>query len=269
MQSHSHSSETPYVEFQWRADVLVTVLLMFAAGICLLISREIFNMLAGEGLSWLLASDRTRDIFRRASNLQLYMAMTIVAASIVGICGAIGVLKYAQGTTPSLQSLLFRPIRPQPGSLTVDWRLCLLFLGGATTLRIVLGLRNLYDPVQEALKSFDGPSVFVWICGAVMAAPLVEEILFRGLVLNAWDTALKKSRRPWLQQHHQGIALAVSAVLFAVCHGNLALIPLHIMAGLILGYIYQTSGRLSSAVLMHMLMNLAASFPALLEHWKK
>jgi membrane protease YdiL (CAAX protease family) len=80
---------------------------------------------------------------------------------------------------------------------------------------------------------------------AVVVAPLVEEVLFRGLLQTVIRSYL---RRPWL-------SIFVTSVLFASIHQNPEHWPALFMLALGLGYAYEKSGSLWQPIFMHALFN--------------
>lgn len=72
-------------------------------------------------------------------------------------------------------------------------------------------------------------------------APFVEEVVFRGAVLRALLHAMSK---PWA-------AVMVSAVLFAVAHGNIIQAPHAFLIGLLLGWMYLRTGSILPGVMLH------------------
>jgi membrane protease YdiL (CAAX protease family) len=95
------------------------------------------------------------------------------------------------------------------------------------------------------------PKLLLWLTVGV-AAPILEEWLFRGFVLPSLQKALPRVA-----------ALFLSALLFAIAHLNLAdLIPLTLL-GMVLGFIYLRSGNLLAPIALHSLWN-SGSFLTLL-----
>lgn len=80
-----------------------------------------------------------------------------------------------------------------------------------------------------------------------LLAPLVEEMVFRGAILRA----LLKGGRHWP-------AIAVSAVLFAVVHGNPAQMPHAFLVGLLLGWMYYRTDSIVPGVAYHWVNNSVA-----------
>ena len=86
------------------------------------------------------------------------------------------------------------------------------------------------------------------VVNAVVAAPILEEYLMRGVVMNSIE---RSSGKVWA-------GILVSAVLFGLIH----FIPQQMLAataaGVILGAIYAATRSLTTVVLVHMLVNGAA-----------
>ncbi len=81
-----------------------------------------------------------------------------------------------------------------------------------------------------------------------LMAPLAEELVFRGAVLRS---LLRWSTRPWL-------AIAVSAVLFAIMHMNPAQMPHAFLAGILLGWLYYRTDSIVPGVVYHWVNNTVA-----------
>lgn len=107
---------------------------------------------------------------------------------------------------------------------------------------------------QSELFSRYAPSPLWEILAVIVLAPLAEEILFRGLILNR----LKKSVS-------YNAAIVLSALAFAIFHGNLYQGIYTFVFGLAVGYIVHRFSSLWYGVLMHFalnLMNILISLPS-------
>ncbi len=133
---------------------------------------------------------------------------------------------------------------------TVLWGLILM---GATAVAIepILNLfpAEWYAPVGERIVNGG------WaMLAALVVAPIVEEILFRGL-LQRW---LVKKWGPW-------IGILVASAVFGLVHR----IPQQMVAGFcmgaILGWTYWRTGSLLSAMLLHAINNALSVFLTLFE----
>ncbi|MDP6045186.1 MAG: CPBP family intramembrane metalloprotease, partial [Phycisphaerae bacterium] len=81
---------------------------------------------------------------------------------------------------------------------------------------------------------------------AVVAAPIGEELFFRGLMQSMFRRYLA---RPWL-------AVICTSVLFAAVHyGVLQSLPALFALAMALGYSYERTGRLYPPIMIHMLFN--------------
>lgn len=81
-----------------------------------------------------------------------------------------------------------------------------------------------------------------------LLAPLAEEMVFRGAIL--------RSLLQWNKHHWLGIA--ISAVLFAIVHGNPAQMPHALLAGLLLGWMFYRTGSIVPGVVFHWVNNTIA-----------
>lgn len=103
---------------------------------------------------------------------------------------------------------------------------------------VLLGIKGL-PPVWKAMTVF----------GAVILAPLAEEVFFRGLL------------QSMVRRYTVGAwpAIIISSVIFAVMHLGTpqAIVPLFALA-VVLGYSYEYTGRLYRPILIHALFNAVA-----------
>ena len=81
-----------------------------------------------------------------------------------------------------------------------------------------------------------------------LLAPFGEELVFRGAVLRS---LLQWCSKPW-------VAIAISALLFAVAHMNPAQLPHAFLIGLLLGWMYYRTGSILPGMAYHWVNNSAA-----------
>ncbi len=89
---------------------------------------------------------------------------------------------------------------------------------------------------------------FSGIAGALNACifgPIMEEICFRGLIL---DGLLKTRCRPWL-------AILISALLFALLHGFGANFVTAMLFGILVGWLYWRTGSIIPGIIIHITNN--------------
>jgi len=87
------------------------------------------------------------------------------------------------------------------------------------------------------------------ITATCLLAPILEEMLFRGVILRAF-----------LVQYPRGTAIASSALIFGVAHLNLYQFVTAFLMGLIAGWLYERSRSLVPCIALHGLYNTSAVF---------
>ncbi|MBW7988950.1 MAG: CPBP family intramembrane metalloprotease [Planctomycetes bacterium] len=101
---------------------------------------------------------------------------------------------------------------------------------------------------------------------AVIIAPLLEEMLFRGLFqtairsyIEALSSALVRQNTPekkrTLNRHGAWAAIVISSVLFTTTHANAGHWPALFVLGVCLGYSYEKSGSLFRPIFIHSIFN--------------
>jgi uncharacterized protein len=95
-----------------------------------------------------------------------------------------------------------------------------------------------------ALEGKDNGALFLFFVTAAIAAPIFEEILFRGFLL----PSLTRYMPVWG-------AITLSSFIFALAHLSLSeVLPLMVL-GMVLGFVYSRSRNLLSSMLLHSLWN--------------
>lgn len=79
--------------------------------------------------------------------------------------------------------------------------------------------------------------------------PLAEEMVFRGAILRKL-LGLTSNRYHW-------VAIAISAILFAIAHGNMAQMLHVVPMGLLLGWLYYRTGSIVPSLMLHCVNNSA------------
>jgi uncharacterized protein len=108
---------------------------------------------------------------------------------------------------------------------------------------------GMQDEMMKLLASIPRTSVNILIgfLGIAVLAPVVEELLFRGLLQNA----LAHKMPIWA-------AITLSAFLFSLVHLQPYAIPALMSLGMAFGYLYHRTGSLRTNILLHMANNSAA-----------
>ena len=123
----------------------------------------------------------------------------------------------------------------------IAWVVSTLLIGIAAVVLQQLGVEPEPQAAERAIELLNPVLVVLAI---VVAAPIAEEIFFRGVVFNAW-----------LREGGRRLAFIGSAVLFAVIHVSLvSLLPIFVL-GLMLAWIYDRTGTLVAPIAMHATVN--------------
>ena len=104
---------------------------------------------------------------------------------------------------------------------------------------------NSYDESMELFLT--GDPLFM-AAATVIAAPIVEEVVFRGLVYTRLCRGMKR-----------GLAALLSAVIFGLVHGTLLHLVYTVPMGLLLCLFYDKYRSLWAPIVLHMSFNLAGS----------
>lgn len=94
-------------------------------------------------------------------------------------------------------------------------------------------------------------SIFLTFILIVIIVPILEEILFRGIILRL------------IFRNHLFIGIIVSSVLFALYHPSSNIIDYtpYFLSGLIFGFVYLKTKKFQNAIAIHCLNNLIGTIP--------
>lgn len=124
----------------------------------------------------------------------------------------------------------------------------LILLGIGLQLLVSFGMallpQEMLADYSESVSQVLGTVGIVTIFAQVIAAPLTEEIIFRGLIFSR----LKKAMPLW-------VAAAVSAALFGLMHGQILWTAYAFLLGLLFAAIVIKTGSVTAAVVLHMTFN--------------
>ncbi len=182
---------------------------------------------------------------KEPSPLVVLILTLVLEAVLVSVVVSFTVVKYHCGVRP----LGLAPPKVAPVILWAAAGLgaALLFSYVYFVVVEALGLDRLADTPTPSFFNEKGP---VWLGGALVAtvmAPLAEELFFRGFV---FPGLLRRIGLLW--------GAVVSAVLFALPHGDVAtLIPIFLL-GVLLAWVYYRTGSLWTSILVHCGFNLFA-----------
>ena len=108
-----------------------------------------------------------------------------------------------------------------------------------------------FAPLDEATKEMflqmmqeDGIGMFL---SMVIAAPILEELLFRGIILDGL-----------LKQHSPALAIFISTMLFGIVHLNPQQFIAALFLGGFMGWVYYRTGSFLACMIIHCAANLSA-----------
>lgn len=101
------------------------------------------------------------------------------------------------------------------------------------------------NPLYSVMNSLSPWSVLFF---TVICAPVMEELVFRKLLV---ERAVR---------YGQGVAVAVSGLMFGLFHGNLNQFAYATVIGAFLAYLYVKTGKLKITIALHMLFNFSGGF---------
>ena len=105
------------------------------------------------------------------------------------------------------------------------------------------------NPVSDVIQTMNP---VVMIAATVIVAPVMEELLFRKLLIDR------------LIPFGQPMAVVISGVCFGLYHGNLFQFFYACMLGMIFAYLYSSTGKMRYNVVLHMIINLTGGVIPLL-----
>lgn len=158
-------------------------------------------------------------------------------------------------SSPSIVCPYFSDRRGQPREMR-EKKLLRLLLVCAAAVCLSVSLNNLIlmtdlkeqsETYQKVNASFFSSTVWVELFGTSVVTPILEEMLYRGLVYNR----LKRSGRT-------GMAIVISGFIFGLIHFNLVQFLYAGLIGIFLAVVYETEGTLLVPVLAHAAANAVA-----------
>ncbi len=147
-------------------------------------------------------------------------------------------------------------IGPSKRDLPSTLGIGLLLVGGVTLFNYVYATYvipgvELQDDLKALLKALStGPlNIALKYLAVAVMAPLLEELLFRGYLQNAFMEKMKP-----------GYAIALASLIFAAVHFQPLAAPALFVMGAAFGYLYYLTGSLKTNIALHALNNAAALY---------
>lgn len=119
----------------------------------------------------------------------------------------------------------------------------------------LLGIEMDDDMTDILIGVMSGPIGFISVG---LIAPIAEEFVFRGAILRRCLAYF--SEKPDGESHNgQWVAIAISALLFALVHGNMAQGLHAFVIGLLLGWLYYSTKSVVLGIVLHLVNNSIAA----------
>lgn len=122
------------------------------------------------------------------------------------------------------------------------------FALGTNNIVLFSNLAAYSELYQETAEVFYANDFIVQIVCLGVISPIVEELIFRGLIYNRIKLGLKGSVP----------AMIISSFMFGFYHGNIVQTIYGCLSGLLLAYVYEKFGSIKAPILAHIVMNLVA-----------
>lgn len=205
----------------------------------------------------ILASAETLEeaerMFNELWNARSMMLMILIDLLVLAAVAVIFVLRRNAPLSARQNRGLKNPVSPG--------RLALIFGMGITlnyAITIPLGWliqllpQSAADAYAETQQVYDA-NLFVYIISGVILAPIVEELIFRGLI----STRLSRAMPAW-------VAVLISAAGFGALHGTLIQGLYAGLLGILLGMVFFREDSLLASIVLHFGFNLASLLPYIL-----
>ncbi len=233
---HSNDSNEPREKGPWG----FWATLLFGAGILLI------TFLFTISLTAFYTADFTADGAKRepATYFDGTVLTLSIFVSVPVILGCIGLCIYFRKGPPIRQYIGFNSV--DIGTVLRWTGLILLFLAAAELLSQAMGRQLLPDFVLETYKT--AVSSALLLAAVVIAAPLAEEILFRGFILAGFRSDTLSD----------GAAVSLSALLWAANHFQYDLFEMILvfLQGVIMGFAKIKTESVYTPLAMHASVNL-------------
>ena len=238
--AHGNGSGRDPWEVPW---TLRDLFLSFLAAAVLILAAALLAGLVGGALSVVFDLEWQDDAANHMSSAQLAVVGSLVYGSLFLSAWFFAVKR----RRASLRSAGFRPVSARVLVATIPLTIGTMILTGT----VVALTSHFLGDVPDARERVFGDATLVstgdllWLLLLIgLAAPIVEEFFFRGLLFSYLRS-----------KGNVRVAAGGSALVFAVSHGVLLLIPSLFVFGFILARLTERHGSLYPAIAMHMLNN--------------
>ncbi len=118
---------------------------------------------------------------------------------------------------------------------------------GLNNLLTLTQLAQISESYQEVAEAFYSPSLMIQILGLGILAPILEELLFRGVIYTRLKVFTSQMK-----------AALLSALLFGVFHGNLVQTVYAFVCGMLLAWVYDKYNSIAAPIFAHICLNITS-----------
>ena len=173
-------------------------------------------------------------------NTTITLILSVLPLYLIGMPVLIAMVKQMPG-----EALVKKSMKPGQFILALIMCFALMYCGnlvGTLITTIVGALKG--SAVDNALMTYATESnMIVTFIYMVICAPILEEYIFRKLIV---DRTVK---------YGQGVAIALSGLMFGLFHGNLNQFAYAMLLGMFLAFLYVKTGNLKITIGLHMCIN--------------
>ncbi len=154
------------------------------------------------------------------------------------LCVALPTLYYLRSASPNVHQVLrIKPLRPDCAIVAALAGFCMQMVAKVTNLPLQMLLGTETEPVNQ--------NIFVSILTVALLPAIFEELLMRGVVLNAFRRANRRR------------AMVASAFLFALLHLDMSQFVGYFVLGLFFSYVVIRTGSIYAGIIAHFFHNLS------------
>lgn len=140
----------------------------------------------------------------------------------------------------------------RPGAFAIAAIMCfaVMYISNivGNVITIIIGLIKGEMVQNVVMEMTNETSLWVIILYMVICAPIMEEFVFRKLIVDR--TA----------RYGQGVAIVMSGLMFGLFHGNLNQFAYAFALGVFLAYLYVKTGNIKITIALHMMINFVGGF---------
>ena len=228
----------------WRLGFFMTIILLLreAATVLLSVVLILLNNMAESATG---VADSLQLYFGAEGLYALQLGFSAVFLQIIPSVIAVFLLKYGKEQIKAgykIPKNNAKALTNFPACYGLGMTVNLITLVVTSLITKTADYNEAFNPITSVAPPSFASAVILFVFVAVIA-PVFEEFIFRGAVLNA------------LKPYGKGVAIFTSAFMFGIMHGNFSQVFYATAIGIVLGYIATVTGSIFTTTVMHALFN--------------